>query len=98
MTNPTPSASTPASRRVDITVRGKQVTPAPAMVSIATGESLTITVTSDHDDELHAHGFNIEEAIKAGRPLTITVKGALPGVYDIELHHPELRLLQVAVR
>jgi len=93
-----PSPSTSATRRIDITVTGKQVTPRPAMVNIAVGESLIIAVTSDHDDTLHAHGFNIEKNIKAGQPLEITVKGALPGVYDIELHRVELRLLQVAVR
>lgn len=68
------------------------------MVNIAVGESLIIAVTSDHDDTLHAHGFNIEKNITAGQRLEITVKGALPGVYDIELHRVELRLLQVAVR
>jgi len=93
-----PSPSTSATRRIDITVTGKQVTPRPAMVNIAVGESLIIAVTSDHDDTLHAHGFNIEKNIKAGQRLEITVKGALPGVYDIELHRVELRLLQVAVR
>lgn len=91
-----PTAKT--ARRIDITVTGKQVTPAPAVVDIAVGESLTIVVTSDHNDQLHAHGFNIEENIKAGQPLTLTVKGAQTGVYEIELHHPELRILQVAVR
>ncbi len=92
------SAPTSASRRIDVVVTGKQVTPTPEMVNIAVGQSLTIAVTSDHDNTLHAHGFNIERDIKAGQQLEITVKGAQPGVYDIELHDPELRLLQVAVR
>lgn len=68
------------------------------MANLAVGESLTITVTSDHDNTLHAHGFDIEQVVKAGQRLDITVKGSLPGVYDVELHDPELRLLQVAVR
>lgn len=96
---PTSSApSTSAGRRIDITVKGSQVTPKPGMVNIAVGESLTISVTSDHDDELHAHGFEIEQDIKAGQRLEVTVKGAKPGVYEVELHEPELRILQVAVR
>ncbi len=72
--------------------------PTPALVNLALGQSLTITVISDHDAPLHAHGFNIEENIKAGHRVTFTIKGAQPGVYEIELHSPELRLLQVAVR
>lgn len=100
VTKPTPSVTSSVSttRRIVITVKGKQVTPAPAMVSIAVGEPLTITVISDHDDELHAHGFGIEKEVKGDQPLVLTVKGGLPGVYEVELHHPELRLLQVAVR
>ena len=94
----TPSSSKPAGKRIDINVKGKKVTPAPSTVKIAVGESLTIVVTSDHDDQLHAHGFNdLEKEVKAGKPLEVTVTGAQTGVFDVELHHPELRILQVAV-
>jgi plastocyanin len=83
---------------MDVTVQGKKVTPAPATVKIAVGESLTVVVTSDHDDQLHAHGFNnLEEDVKADTPLEVTVTGAKTGVFEFELHHPELRLFQVAV-
>jgi uncharacterized lipoprotein YajG len=97
-TSTSASTSTPGIRRIDITVTGKQVTPTPAVVNINVGESLTIAVTSDHNDQLHAHGFEIEKDIKAGQPLVITVTGAQTGVFDVELHHPALRILQVAVR
>ena len=94
----TPSSSKPTGRRMDVTVQGKKVTPAPATVKLAVGESLTVVVTSDHDDQLHAHGFNnLEKDVKAGKPLVVTVTGAQTGVFEFELHHPELRLFQVAV-
>ena len=94
----TPPPSTSAGRRIDITVTGKQVKPQPATVNIAVGESLTIAVTSDGDNTLHAHGFEIAKDVKAGQRAEVTIKGAQPGVYEFELHDPELRLLQVAVR
>ena len=61
------------------------------------GEKLTLTVTSDHADQLHIHGFEIE---KDGRRHAddVTVTGTQPGVYEVETHHPELRLLKIAVR
>jgi hypothetical protein len=90
--------STSAARRIDITVTGRQVTPKPATVNISVGESLTISVTSDQDNQLHAHGFDIEQDIKAGQQTEVTVKGAKTGVFEVELHEPELRLFQVAVR
>lgn len=62
------------------------------------GEKLTLTVTSDHDDQLHIHGFEVEEDLVATKPLSVTVTGAQPGVYEVETHHPELRLLKIAVK
>ncbi len=77
---------------------GRTVTPAPATVPLRVGESLTLVVTADHDDELHLHGFDIEKKLVAGRPLSVTVVGKDPGVFEVETHEPELRLLKIAVQ
>jgi hypothetical protein len=91
--------STPAAdRTIEITVRGKQVTPAPSRVELRSGQTLRLVVTIDHDDELHAHGFDVERELVAGQATTIDLTGAPPGLYEVETHHPELRLLQVVVR
>jgi len=79
-------------------VTGSTITPAPAQVDLPVGQTLTLVVTSDHDDQLHAHGFEVEEDIKAGVPATIALTGKDTGVYEVELHHPALTLLTVAVR
>ncbi len=99
-TSSTPSAttSTTTGRTIAITVTGSTITPAPAQVDLPVGQTLTLVVTSDHDDQLHAHGFEVEEDIKAGVPATIALTGKDPGVYEVELHHPALTLLTVAVR
>jgi plastocyanin len=96
----TPPAAndTPAGRVIDVTISGKKVTPAPTTVKLKVGEKLTLVVTSDHDDELHAHGFDVEETLKAGAPTTVTLTGAEPGQYEVETHEPALRLMMIAVR
>jgi len=81
-----------------VTVTGSNVTPAPAQVDLPVGQTLTLVVTSDHDDELHAHGFEVETELKAGVPATVTLTGKDPGVFEVETHHPALTLLTVAVR
>ena len=82
-----------------VTVTGTTVTPAPAQVDLRIGEALDLTVTIDHDDELHAHGFgDIEEQLKAGVPTTVRLVGAESGVFEVETHEPALTLLTVAVR
>jgi hypothetical protein len=62
------------------------------------GERLTLTVTSDHTDQLHVHGFDVEKELPAAQPVTVTLTGRTPGVYEVESHDPELRLLKIAVK
>lgn len=93
----TPSGS-PAQRTVAVTVTGSRVTPSPRTVDLGVGETMTLTVTSDHADQLHVHGFDIEKELPAGTPVSVELTGESPGVYEVETHHPELRLLKIAVR
>lgn len=92
----TPS-TTASGRTVEVTVKGSTITPAPATIPLKVGETINVVVTSDHDDEVHAHGFEVEKEIKAGVPVTLQLKGDVPGVYEVEMHHPALTLLQIAV-
>jgi hypothetical protein len=79
-------------------VSGRTVTPAPTQVDLPVGQTLTLVVTSDHDDELHAHGFNIEVPLTAGVPASVMLTGKDAGVFEVETHEPALTLLTVAVR
>lgn len=98
-TTPPPAKDpTPAGRSITITIKGKKVTPAPSTVDLKKGETLTLVVTSDRDDEIHAHGFEVEGTLKAGVPSTITITGTQAGLYEVETHEPPLRLLMIAVR
>jgi plastocyanin len=90
--------STGIVKRLEVTVTGTTVTPAPAQVDLSIGSTLELVVTSDHDDEVHAHGFDVEAALKAGTPTTLRLTGTEPGVYEVETHEPALTLLTVAVR
>jgi hypothetical protein len=90
--------STGSVTRLAVTVTGTTVTPAPAQVDLPIGSTLELVVTSDHDDELHAHGFDVEAPLKAGTPTTVRLTGAEAGVFEVETHDPALTLLTVAVR
>lgn len=97
-TTPPAASDAPAGRTIRVTVTGKKVTPAPTTVDLKVGEKLTLVVTSDHDDEIHAHGFDVEGTLKAGTPSTVTLTGTEPGLYEVETHEPPLRLMMIAVR
>lgn len=95
---PTQAPTQKTSAQLLITITGRKVDPAPSTVTLAVGQSLTLVVTSDHDDTLHAHGFDVEKVLVAGQPTTVTLTGKAPGSYEVETHDPELRLLVVDVQ
>lgn len=80
-----------------MTITGNKVSPSPATVKLRKGATLTVVVTSDHDDEVHAHGFEVEKQLKAGVATTLSLTGSEPGVYEVETHHPALTLMKIAV-
>ncbi|GAA6524553.1 hypothetical protein [Intrasporangium sp. DVR] len=97
--SPEAVASAPVAERIDITVTGTTITPPPTQVDLGIGQALELTVTVDHGDELHAHGFNGTEAdLKAGVPTTVKLVGTESGVFEVETHDPALTILTVAVR
>ncbi len=94
----TPSRTQAPVRTLVVSVRGNQVSPAPSRVSLARGQTLRVVITSDRDDTVHAHGFDVEKPLVAARPTTLLLTGGAPGQYEIETHHLGLRLLVVLVR
>jgi hypothetical protein len=55
-------------------------------------------VTADRSSVVHVHVVNIEKPITAGMPVTIGFTPTQPGVYEVELHDPDLLLVKLAVR
>jgi plastocyanin len=81
-----------------ISVRGRDVTPAPGRQTVSAGDRVQLTITTDTANEVHIHGVEIEKATKPGVPLTVEFVVQDPGIYAVELHKPELLLLQLVVR
>lgn len=94
-----PSASpAPAGTSLTITVRGSTVTPAPASVDVRAGTPVHLVITADRDSQVHVHVADLERPITAGTPLTIDFTPQQQGVYEVELHDPDLLLVKLAVR
>jgi len=97
----TPSASATATgcgTGLQITVKGSTVTPAPGTTDVKAGCEVDLTITSDRTSEVHVHVVEMEKAITAGQPLHVTFTPTQPGVYEVELHDPDLLLVKLAVR
>ena len=98
-----PSTSAPAAAAVvtlDIAIKDHQVSPNGEKVNVAKGQTVKMTVTSDSDDEIHAHtggeGFELE--VKAGKPATGEFVASQAGSFEVESHHLEKIIVILVVR
>jgi copper(I)-binding protein len=48
-------------------------------------DAVTMTITTDKDEEIHLHGYDIAFDCKAGQPLTKTFKADKTGNFDMEI-------------
>lgn len=97
--SPSPGAEGDDVRTLEITITGREVSPAPSTLDLARGEKLRLVITADQDMELHAHGLGeVEAELIAGQPVTIELSTGSTGQFEVETHDPNLRLLLVAVR
>jgi hypothetical protein len=85
---------------IDITIANGKVSPNAEKIDVAQGTTVTLNVTSDADDEIHAHtaGDGYELEVKAGEPATGSFVAADTGSFEIESHHLEKVIAILNVR
>jgi hypothetical protein len=93
-TGPTASAtdSPPADALLlSIFESGGKVTPNGQKINVRVGQQVTLDVTSDRDDEIHAHtgGDGYELEVKAGVPTTGSFTLDSAGSFEVESHKLE---------
>jgi len=84
-----PSASNTLT--IDITIADGKTTPSGEKINVPVGEKVILNVTSDIDDEVHAHigGPGYELEVKAGTPAKGEFTVDSPGSFEVESHHLE---------
>lgn len=97
-----PAPSTPTSEaqalQLEITLAKGSAEPNGERRDVAVGTTVVITVTSDRDDEVHVHGYDLEIPVKAGETVTKKFVADQSGSFEIESHEPELLIVQLQVR
>jgi hypothetical protein len=97
------SSSTKAAAAVKATdivvsVKDDKASPKTHRVKVAVGSPVRILVSSDVDDEVHVHGYDIEREISAGQSVTIDFTADQTGLFEVETHESGLLLLQLQVQ
>lgn len=64
---------------------------------VSVGDLVRVTVTSDVDDEVHLHVYNLVVTVDAGVPTVLDLEATVPGVFEAELHHAGFRVFELQV-
>lgn len=73
--------------QITIKYANGQVSGDTGRVSVKSGEQVRLTVSSDVDDEVHVHGYNLMQDVAPDKSATITFQASVPGVFEVELEH-----------
>jgi cytoskeletal protein RodZ len=94
------ASSDAAAVTLNITIKDHQVSPNGEKIDVTKGQTVKMVVTSDADDEIHAHtgGDGYELEVKAGVPATGTFVAADTGSFEVESHHLEKIIAILVVR
>lgn len=90
-----PSATTPppdgpdAAPQVTVQLKDYAVVGGPPDIEAAKGQTVRFVVTSDMDDSIHVHGYDIEKEVGPGRPARFSFKADIEGIFEIESHEAE---------
>ena len=86
-----PSLNPDYALTINIVIANGKTVPSGEKINVRVGQEVILNVTSDTDDEIHAHisddGYQLP--VRAGRPAKGSFILDSPGSFDVESHHLE---------
>lgn len=61
------------------------------------GDEIRFRVSSNQADEVHVHGYDVEEEIPAGGSATFAFPADIEGIFEVELHGGETQIAELRV-
>lgn len=61
------------------------------------GDTIIMSVVSDTADEIHVHGYDIEDELVPGEKKQLSFKATVKGSFEVELHGCEEHLFELVV-
>lgn len=94
-----PAASTPAEPvTIAIALADGTVSPNGERVDLSLGQTFVLTITADHDDQVHVHGFDTTIDVPAGATVVKELVADRVGRYEVESHNPALIIVVLQIR
>jgi FtsP/CotA-like multicopper oxidase with cupredoxin domain len=85
-TQPKAPAEPPVTR---ISLTGGVIAGDVKSIEVAKGDTVRIVVSSDVEDEIHLHGYDIEREAAPGKPARFKFKADVEGAFELESHAAE---------
>ena len=80
-----------------IEVKGGQPVGGVQELEFTKGEDIRFKVVSDVTDEVHLHGYDVSQEVKAGGSTTYDVPATIEGVFEVELEESVVPIGEVTV-
>lgn len=97
----TPATSTPTTPAEPtipvVTIKSGKAVGGVQTIAVKQGDRARFKVASDADHEIHLHGFDIAQDVKAGGSVSYDVKTEAPGIYEFEIEDTGTKIGQVKV-
>lgn len=95
---PRTTATTPPKPTVTtIAVRDGAPVGGAKTVTVKSGETVRLRFTSNAEDDIHVHGYDLEKTVPANGSVTFTFKATNEGVFDIEAHSTDSEIAKLEV-
>jgi hypothetical protein len=62
------------------------------------GQTARFRVRSPEPEEIHVHGYNITQAVPAGRTVTVSFKATITGIFEVEFHNAGRPIAELKVQ
>lgn len=87
-----------APETIAITITDDEISPLGERVKVPVGEPFTVEITADREDSLHVHAEPDQNWEFSEGTTEIEAQIDQPGVYEVELHDPDVVVVQLEVR
>ncbi len=83
--------------RIEVAATGGEPEGGVRTEAVGLGERVVLVVTSDLNDEVHVHGYDLTVDLVPGEPATLSFTADKPGAWEVELHEADNLLLELQV-
>jgi hypothetical protein len=83
---------------IDVEIKGGKPVGGIQRATATKGQTVAIVVHSDVSDEVHVHGYDLHEDVKAGGTARVRFKATLTGVFEAELESRSLQIVELTVK